>query len=145
MIRIWDKDNKYPAGYVKSFKNWSFEISYRQHTLGSFIIFSNKYHESISELSKREITELPSVTKYIEKLYSQIPLLNPDKFNYFQMGNNLKHLHFHGIPRYKRPRTFINKTWIDKTFGHPPMWSMKDESDKTVGDIKTFIISHINQ
>jgi len=143
--RIWDKFGKFPAGYIKSFVNWTFEISYRQHTLGSFIIFSNKYHESISELSEDEIKELPHVMRYIENLYRRIPELNPDKFNYWQMGNKLKHLHFHGIPRYKKPRIFAGKIWKDTTFGKPPIWSRKNESNELVGLIRELVTSYIGR
>ncbi|MEM3088542.1 MAG: hypothetical protein QXP20_05465 [Candidatus Bathyarchaeia archaeon] len=144
IARIWDKLGRFPAGYVQSFAHWTFEISYRQHTLGSFIIFSNKYHESISELSEDEIKELPQVMRYIENLYRRIPELKPDKFNYWQMGNKLKHLHFHGIPRYKKPRKFPGKIWEDATFGDPPIWSHKDESDKLVGLIRKLVVSYID-
>ena len=62
--RFYDKENRYGDAFLKEYKHWIWEVSYRQHTLGSFIIFSkNSKIEKISELNEEEIIELKEVMK----------------------------------------------------------------------------------
>lgn len=128
-VRIWDQEGRYKIGFVKEYQHWVLEVSFRQHTLGCFIIFAKRKVEKISALQDKEIIELKKVMKELETTFSKIEDFKPDRFNYLQMGNALHHLHFHAIPRYASPRNFLNKEWKDETFGHPPVWS-KTEADK---------------
>lgn len=127
--RIWDPNNRYTNGFLKEYRYWALEVSYRQHTLGCFIIFAKRKIEKISELTDLELTELKKVMGEIEKTLTDIPEFRPERFNYWQMGNNLHHLHFHGIPRYSSPRIWNNKKWVDKTYGHPPIWKKSDSPE----------------
>lgn len=124
--RIWDPEGKYEGALLKEFKHWAIEVSFRQHTLGCFIIFARRKVERISDLTTEEASELSHVMKEIETALSSSSTFDPDRFNYLQMGNTLHHLHFHGIPRYKKERSFDGKMWKDETYGHPPIW-VKDE------------------
>lgn len=141
--RSWDKDNKYTEGFLKEYTHWVIEVSYRQHTLGCFIIFAKRTVERISELTTEEIDELKNVMKEAEEAISSA--FQPDRFNYLQMGNALHHLHFHGIPRYQTPRTFKNKEWIDTTWGHPPIWSKIDEAHELIKTIQTTLKPHFEK
>jgi len=102
--RPWDPDNRYTEGFIKAFNCWCLEISYRQHTLGCYIVFARRQVERISELSSEELTELAFVNSEIETALTSNPIFRPDQFNYLQLGNQLHHLHLHGIPRYVSPR-----------------------------------------
>ena len=73
--RIWDPEGKYQVGFLKEYKHWVLEISFRQHTLGCFIIFAKRKIENISALQKEELEELPLVINAIET-----PLLNDPMF-----------------------------------------------------------------
>lgn len=127
--RIWDKEGRYKDAFVKEYNHWVLEVSFRQHTLGSFIIFAKRKIERISDLEEQEIIELKSVMRELEITLSK--MFKPDRFNYLQMGNALHHLHFHSIPRYASSRKFLNKEWKDEAFGHPPTWS-KVEVDRNI-------------
>ena len=63
MTRFWDKENKYLVGYLKEYKYWILEISFRQHTLGSVIIFCKRNIERITDLTKEEFSDLQEVMK----------------------------------------------------------------------------------
>lgn len=141
--RIWDPKGHYIKAFLKQYKYWTLEVSYRQHTPGCFIIFYNKKATKIQELKKDALVELTYVMHEIETTLELIDKLSPDKFNYFQMGNALNHLHFHGIPRYKEKREVFGKTWNDKTFGHPPVWSSKDINDEMVLKVKELILTKL--
>ncbi|OGH77490.1 MAG: hypothetical protein A2301_01645 [Candidatus Magasanikbacteria bacterium RIFOXYB2_FULL_40_13] len=137
--RFWDKNNKYTEGFLKEYKHWVLEVSYRQHTLGCYIIFAKRPVEKISELENQEINELKDVMGEIETTLLKIDMFKPDRFNYWQMGNALHSLHFHGIPRYESSRNFNGKEWADKTWGSVPIWSKNDEKHDVVAKIREAI------
>lgn len=142
-LRIWDTKGKYKDGFVKEYTHWILEVSFRQHTLGCFIIFAKRNVEKISDLSNEEIIELRDVTEELEATLSNIEQFKPDRFNYLQMGNALHHLHFHAIPRYSSPRTFFDKECVDGTFGHPPVWSTTEVDKKLVLKIKEVFLQNL--
>lgn len=138
--RSWDPENKYTEGFLKEYQHWAVEVSYRQHTLGCFIIFAKRSIEKFSELNDEELIELKSIMKAVETIMSRISEFKPDRYNYLQLGNALHHLHFHGIPRYASERTFLDKTWSDNTWGKPTFWKTTDESHEVIRSIKnTFL------
>lgn len=141
--RIWDQNKNFTAGYLKTYNYWTVEVSYRQHTLGCFIIFLNRFAERISDVTKEEIEELPLVMKAVERAYENIPELQPQRFNYLQLGNAVNHLHIHGIPRYDKPREYLGREWNDPTYGKPPTWIFKNEEHETVAKIKELILPHL--
>lgn len=143
--RIWDVNNQYAHGFLKEYSHWVWEVSYRQHTLGSFIIFSKRPVERFSELRTQEMGSLVGIMKEIEKTLSEIKIFRPDRFNYWQMGNSLHHLHIHGIPRYKEPRWFDNRKWVDKSWGDIPIWEKQDASDELVRKIRDIIKPYLKK
>ena len=143
--RFWDKENKYTEGFLKEYKNWVLEVSYRQHTLGCYIIFAKRAVEKISELKTDEIDELKEVMAEIETALSKNDIFGPDRFNYWQMGNALHHLHFHGIPRYASRRTFNGKEWVDKTWGSVPIWSKENVDHDLIRKIKEAVKPYLSK
>lgn len=141
--RIWDPEGKYKEAFVKSYSHWTLEVSFRQHTLGCFIIFANRHIEKISDLENEEIIELKRVMEELEITLSKIETFKPDRFNYLQLGNGLHHLHLHAIPRYANLRNYMNKVWVDTTYGHSPLWT-RDESEKSlILGIKDEFLAHL--
>ena len=45
---------------------------------------------------------------------------NPNILNYSSLGNDMRHLHLHIIPRYKNPVTFADTIFTDERWGHNP-------------------------
>jgi len=140
-FRIWDPENKFHEGLIKKYKYWTFEVSYRQHTLGSFLIILNRYAQKISELTPAELISLGKIMKIAQNSIDNT--FKPDRYNYLQLGNGVTHLHFHGIPRYETERIFLNKKYIDKKYGWPPKWSRKNVSHKLVSKIKTAVFNNL--
>jgi diadenosine tetraphosphate (Ap4A) HIT family hydrolase len=143
-LRIWDPENIYSEGFLKEYRHWVVEVSFRQHTLGCFIIFAKRKIEKITELEEDELIELKRVMKDMETTLLNTEEFKPDRFNYLQMGNGLHHLHFHGIPRYASPRTFQGHTWIDETWGHPPKWSKEDTAKDIIMAVKNLMAKKIS-
>lgn len=144
-LRSWDPSGKYKEGFVKEYKHWVLEVSFRQHTLGCFIIFAKRDIEKISELGEEEMVELKEVMKEFETTLSHMIGFNPERFNYLQLGNALHHLHFHAIPRYSTMRNFMDKEWIDTTFGQPPVWSKEEVTKETLQKIKQAFLNRLSQ
>lgn len=141
--RFWDKEGKFEAGFLKEYQHWVLELSFRQHTLGCYILFCKRPTEKMSNLTSEELLELINVMKEMEKLLKNLDGFKPDRFNYLQLGNNWNQLHLHGVPRYAKPRTFAGKEWVDTTYGNPPTWVFEYEDTKTVEIIKRAIISKL--
>jgi diadenosine tetraphosphate (Ap4A) HIT family hydrolase len=140
-FRIWDPENQFSEGFIKKFKYWTFEVSYRQHTLGSFLILLNRPAERISQLTPSELVALGKIMKFAESAINKT--FQPDRYNYLQLGNGIKHLHFHGIPRYKTKRIFAGRTWIDNNFGLPPLWSYQNVSHELVRKLNREITKNL--
>jgi len=145
ILRIWDLEGKYKEAFVKEYNHWVLEVSFRQHTLGCFIIFAKRKVERISDLADKEIIELKGVMKELETTLSMMENFRPDRFNYLQMGNSLHNLHFHAIPRYASPRNFYNKEWKDETFGHPPLWTRTEVDKELVLMIKEVFLQQLQK
>ncbi len=141
--RPWDQKNEFVGGELFSSTHWAVEISYRQHTPGSFIVFAQSDVQKMSELTSEAMGELPAILHRIEQALAQHPLLHPDWFNYLQLGNAVRHLHIHGIPRYKEPRTFMGNTWVDTTYGMPPVWSTNNITEDQVRKISQEIRKYL--
>jgi len=134
-LRPWDPENNYPGGVLKEYDRWVLEVSYRQHTLGCYIIFAKANVERISELAVPDIFEMRQVMRDIETALTKAPSFCPDRFNYWQMGNALHRLHWHGIPRYQTPRRFAGNDWVDTTWGSVPLWSKQNVGPALVEQI----------
>lgn len=127
---LWDPTDRYADGVMKIYDHWCLEVSFRQHTLGCFIIFCRRPNVRLmSQLRPEESAELIHVMGDIERALRLNPVFHADHFNYLQMGNSTPSLHFHGVPRYESPRRFQEKDWIDGTWGHPVAW-VKEEVSK---------------
>ena len=69
--RFWDEDNRYVEGFLKEYSHWVLEVSYGQHTLGSYIIFAKSRVERISELRLQDADELIYVMGEMETALSK--------------------------------------------------------------------------
>ena len=134
MERFWDKNNNYAAGIIHESTFWTLEVSYRQHTIGSVIIFCKRPVEKITDLTSDELLDLQNIMKKYQDALDKI--WQPDRYNYLQLGNALHNLHFHVIPRYKNDRTYANLNWHDPTFGTVPTWSKKEFDEELIIKIR---------
>ena len=137
MNRFWDPENNYQAGMLKEYRHWSLDVSYHQHTFGNFIVFCKREDvEKISELTNEEMLELKTVLHEIESALLNNPMFKPDRFNYWQMGNLVHHLHIHGIPRFKTERSFLGRVWKDEDSTKPVVWTYENQTHETVEKLK---------
>ena len=144
MQRFWDPKNEYPGGLLKEYAHWALEVSYTQHTFGNFIIFCKREGvEQLAQLKDEELLELRSVLQEIQSALEKNPLFKPDRFNYWQMGNFVHHLHIHGIPRYKSDREFLGKVWKDQDHTMLVCWTTEKQDRETIRVIRDEIKKYL--
>src|SRR5688572_16939076 len=144
MNRFWDPENKYADATLKEYEHWSLEVSYTQHTFGNFIVFCKRQGvEKLIDLSDEELLELKQVLREAQDALDRNETFKPDRFNYWQMGNFVHHLHIHGIPRYKSDRNFLGQTWKDQDHTMPVCWTTVKQDHATIiairDEIKKFL------
>src|SRR5437868_6935540 len=97
---------------IKEYGSWILSTSPKQHTLGSALMTCKRMAvENISELELDEWLELQQMMRDYETALAQHKDFRPARINYMQLGNQIRHLHFHGLPRYQETRLFAGQTW----------------------------------
>jgi diadenosine tetraphosphate (Ap4A) HIT family hydrolase len=144
-VRHWDVQHRYAGAVLKWYRYWCLEVSFRQHTLGSYILFCRRLGvRLVSDLDVNEMVDLRDAMMEIELALRGHPTFRADHFNYLQMGNGVPLLHFHGIPRYNSPREFLGQRWIDHTWGHPPAWIKQESPTPLIGALHREISLHLS-
>ncbi len=137
MIRHWDPENKYKGAALTNYRYWAIEVSWRQHTLGSCIMFCRREGvRLLSELTDEELSDMRDAMAAHEMRLRNRSAFRPDHINYLQMGNVLLPLHLHIVPRYRTPRIHFGREWVDSTLGNPPAWSTEEISRPLMEQIR---------
>lgn len=102
---------------IKKFKYWTIYVHYNQGYLGRCVIWCKREDvldltDATSEEQQELFVVLSDLKKAVEKVFK------PDWFNYSFLGNEVRHLHGHFIPRYAQPKVFMDTTFEDKLYGH---------------------------
>ncbi|MEO5927140.1 MAG: hypothetical protein ABIO72_00530 [Patescibacteria group bacterium] len=139
-IRHWDPEGRFEGAALRLYEHWALEVSWQQHTLGCYIIFCRREGVRLqSELTDQESVELKKVMGEIETALRK-PDFSATHFNYWQMGNALPLLHFHGIPRYDTHRelakTLLNRDLTDPTPTHLPLWTSEKVTSEQMGKLR---------
>ena len=122
--------------FIKDFKYWFLVLDYKQGFLGRSLLILKNHKTDEIELTEKEALEKYKIYCLWKKAVTKA--FNPDKINQAQLGNeehiHRGHLHWHFIPRYRRPIYFnsvefqsdtvdtqklIFSAFYDKTV-HPP-------------------------
>jgi diadenosine tetraphosphate (Ap4A) HIT family hydrolase len=106
---------------------WTLITCNRQPVLGWTIAILNRHVQFFEELTSDELSELKTIITKIKASINKS--FKPDWFNVMQLGNADKHLHFHLVPRYKKPREFAGKKFTDKNYGGPVQDAKRQEDN----------------
>ncbi len=100
-----------PSGEKVVFKDDLFRVIYVEDEdyPGYFRLILNVHCKEMSELWKNEQQRIVVALTAIEKV--MIAQMKPDKVNWAQLGNNIPHLHWHIIARFKDDKTFPGSIW----------------------------------
>lgn len=106
----------YSKQIVKNYKFWSLQVHSNQGYLGRCVIMCLRSDaEDYADMTDDEHEELLFVIKEAKRAISKA--FSPDWFNYSFLGNEVRRLHGHIVPRYGRPVTFKGFIFDDKLYG----------------------------
>ena len=94
--------------FIKEFRYWFLVLNWKQGFLGRCLLILKSHKVDEVELIKEEVLEKHEI--YCLWLNAVKKAFNPDKINQAQLGNeehiHKGHLHWHLVPRYRRPVSF---------------------------------------
>jgi diadenosine tetraphosphate (Ap4A) HIT family hydrolase len=110
-------EDKLASTLVKDYTHWTVYVHENQGYLGRCVIWCKRENAlDLTNATPAEQKELFIILK--DLIRASKKAFNPDWFNYAFLGNGVRHLHCHFIPRYASPRIFIGITFEDKQWGH---------------------------
>jgi diadenosine tetraphosphate (Ap4A) HIT family hydrolase len=99
-------------GVVKEYEYWVILFREKQVTIGSLIIMSKELDKnSLGSVSPEAWSEFGIVCKDVEDILKKA--FNAEKFNYLALMMYDPEVHFHVIPRYSKPVSFMGHYFID--------------------------------
>ena len=96
-------------------EGWRLQLSKQQGYLGWCLVVLERHAEDGAELTAEEVVELWDTLRRARAALST--LFEPDHFNYAILGNVVRHVHMHLMPRYESPRLFEGHTFRDEHWG----------------------------
>jgi len=107
---------KYTRLDIKDYNHWGVTLFENQYYLGRNIIFLKRHAvDFFTDITEEERDEFFNITKMVRSSLKE--LYNPDLFNYATLGNEVNHLHWHIIPRYKDEREINGVIFKDENWG----------------------------
>jgi diadenosine tetraphosphate (Ap4A) HIT family hydrolase len=78
-------------------------------------VILNRHIAEMTDLTSQERTRLMNVVFTVEQGLRQV--MSPDKINLASLGNQVPHVHWHVIPRFRDDRRFPNAIWAPAAAG----------------------------
>jgi diadenosine tetraphosphate (Ap4A) HIT family hydrolase len=102
---------------IKEYKHWSIYVHPNQGYLGRCVVWCKREDAlDLTDTIPEEQSELFLVLRDLKEATKKV--FQPDWFNYSFLGNETRHLHGYFIPRYAKPKIFMNMVFEDKFYGH---------------------------
>jgi len=102
---------------IKDFKYWEVYAAQNQGYLGRCVIWCKREGaEDVEDATKEEWLEFLEIILELKGAVKKA--FDADWFNYAFLGNVMRHLHCHLVPRYKSKREFNGFGFEDKLWGH---------------------------
>lgn len=102
---------------IREYKHWAIYIHHNQGYLGRCVVWCKREDAlDLTDATEEEREEMFLVLRELKEAVTKV--FAPDWFNYSFLGNETRHLHGHFIPRYAKPKTFMDVVFEDKLYGH---------------------------
>ncbi len=102
---------------MKEYKYWDVYVNQNQGYLGRCVVWCKRKDAlDLADATPEEQEELFLILHDLREAAKKV--FQPDWFNYAFLGNGMPHLHCHFIPRYAKPKEFMNTVFEDKLYGH---------------------------
>lgn len=127
-----------PTTRVTEYGHWTVLLHFNQYYLGRCIVALNRHIVDLFELQEEERRALFEMV--VPDLRAALTaVFDPDLFNYAALGNQVRHLHLHVIPRYASPREFAGERFEDERWGrnykpYPKPFDIPDEAFNEIRD-----------
>ena len=108
----------YPDTCVKEFHQWVILLRPQQVTLGSLVLICREEATAFSQISLAAFEELPAIIREMETGVSRA--FSYTKINYLMLMMVDPEVHFHVLPRYDGPQTFLQQQFLDHGWPGPP-------------------------
>lgn len=107
----------YSQFLIKEYEHWLVNVHENQGYLGRCVVWCKRQDAlDLADATEEEQHELFVILHALRKASKNC--FDPDWFNYAFLGNEVRHLHGHFIPRYAKPKEFMGIMFEDKLFGH---------------------------
>ncbi|HII71969.1 TPA: HIT family protein [Candidatus Woesearchaeota archaeon] len=100
---------------LKEYTYWDLYLLESHSVLGWCAVALKRHAEYFDDLTDKELIELKQVVSDCRSALDKA--FHPDWFNVMQLGNMVRHIHFHLVPRYKDPREFEGRSFVDQDYG----------------------------
>ena len=121
---------------------WIWSLRPHQATIGAGILSLKRFCSSFSELTKEEYNDLGKIIKVIEPTLTNV--FKCDVINYLMLMMVDKHVHYHIIPRYKKPIEILEKKWVDQSWPAIPNLKGDAQSHDSMMEILSLIKKSID-
>lgn len=132
-------DPKYRKYFINEYEFWKVELHSNQFYLGRSVIILKRHLEDMMDLNNNESEELFAIGKKLRDAIAYS--FRADMFNYASLGNEMRHVHLHIVPRYAKPVKFDGHTFEDKRWGKN--YSGYDKDYRVEDGVSTKIIESI--
>ncbi len=102
---------------VQEYTYWEVSLHENQGYLGRCVVWCKRPDTlDLTDATKEERDELFTILTHLKAALAAA--FKPDWFNYAFLGNGVRHLHCHVIPRYASERHFVGYEFRDERYGH---------------------------
>jgi diadenosine tetraphosphate (Ap4A) HIT family hydrolase len=108
----------HPDTLVADLGEWIVLLRPRQVTLGALVLAAAHDATAFGDLPTAHFSALSAAVARVERALKET--LHCDKLNYLMLMMVDPHVHFHVIPRYAKPATFLGQTYADPFWPKPP-------------------------
>lgn len=105
------------ADFIREFGPWVLALNWQQNFLGRTLLLLKNHKTDLSELDTNELLLFLSAYRHWKAVMDAA--FGPDKYNVTLLGNEEHvhggHLHWHFVPRYRRPIGFAGEQFQSDT------------------------------
>jgi len=123
---------------LKRFRWWVARFNFRQDFPGKVLLSLARHEEDVLALADEERDELWRAMGVLRAAVDRV--LHPDWWNTMCLGNAVRHVHFHLIPRYSTPRVIQGWEFQDRYWG-----SMHARQDSPPTDVYSWLLQRIKE
>jgi diadenosine tetraphosphate (Ap4A) HIT family hydrolase len=100
---------------IKEYEHWRVGLHSNQVYLGRSVVVLKRHEEDFFDTTQEEQKEFLEIGKQMRDALREA--FDPDLLNYSTLGNEVRHVHWHLVPRYERPVEFDGMIFEDKMRG----------------------------